>query len=513
MPFEMTQLPDLLIVAADRWPNKTALIDRTTKITYADLLHKAQTVAANLTSLGIRTDDRVAVIVDKRIECVAAIFGCYLAKAILVPVNPQLKSRQIDHILSDSGTRLLMATADRSPILSGIEPGQASLAVLGSDGSITPQTAATTAEDSVLPEEFRDRGLATLFYTSGSTGLPKAVACTHGNILGGALSVSTYLGNVPEDVILAILPLSFDAGFSQLTTGMRVGATVVLQDYLLPADIARACTQNGVTGITGVPAIWAAAVKAKWPAEVAANIRYFANTGGHLAAERLAELRVLFPNARPFPMYGLTEAFRSTYLDPSRVDDKPGSIGKAIPGATVCVIGDDGMECADGVSGELVHAGPTVSLGYWKNPEETARRFRPSPPGMIKRGITGMVVYSGDLVRRDTDGFLFWLGRRDGLVKVSGNRISFTEIEDAALAHPAVRAAAAGALKPDPMVDPVLVLFVESAEGPSVTESLDALLRRTLPGYTVPSRIIVLDSLPLNTNNKYDVKSMLAELA
>jgi acyl-CoA ligase (AMP-forming) (exosortase A-associated) len=512
MPLEMTQLPDLLIVAADRWPDKTALIDRTTKITYTDLLNKAQTVAANLRSLGIRTDDRVAVIVDKRIECVAAIFGCYLAKAILVPVNPQLKSRQIDHILSDSGTRLLMATADRSPILNGIEPGHTRLAVLGSDGSIAPQTAATT-EESPLPEEFRNRGLATLFYTSGSTGLPKAVACTHGNILGGAQSVSSYLGNVPEDVVLGILPLSFDAGFSQLTTAMRTGATVVLQDYLLPADIARACAQNGVTGITGVPAIWAAAIKAKWAPEAAAKIRYFANTGGHLAAERLAELRALFPNARPFPMYGLTEAFRSTYLDPSRIDDKPGSIGKAIPGATVCVIGDDGMECADDVSGELVHAGPTVSLGYWKNPEETAKRFRPSPAGMIKRGITGMVVYSGDLVRRDAEGFLFWQGRRDGLVKVSGNRISFTEIEDAALAHPAVRAAAAGALKPDPMADPVLVLFVESTEGPSVTESLDALLRRTLPGYTVPSRIIVLDNLPLNTNNKYDVKSMLAELA
>ena len=339
------------------------------------------------------------------------------------------------------------------------------------------------------------------------------MACTHGNILGGAVSVSTYLGNVAEDVILAILPLSFDAGFSQLTTGMRVGATVVLQDYLLPADIARACTQHGVTGITAVPAIWAATVKAKWPPEVAAKIRYFANTGGHLAADRLAELRALFPNARPFPMYGLTEAFRSTYLDPARIDDKPGSIGQAIPGATVCVIGDDGMECADDVSGELVHAGPTVSLGYWKNPDETAKRFRPSPPGMIRRGITGMVVYSGDLVRRDAEGFLFWQGRRDGLVKVSGNRISFTEIEDAALAHPSVRAAAAGALKPDPMLDPVLVLFVECPDGAAITDALDAHLRRTLPGYTVPQHIVVMDSLPLNTNNKYDVKTMLAELA
>lgn len=379
MPLEMTLLSDLLNVAATRWPSKIALIDRSHQISYADLLTQAQTIAANLTALGIRTDDRVAVIVDKRIECVAAIFGCYLAKAILVPVNPQLKARQIDHILSDSGTRLLLATNDRSPILQSIEAGPARLAVLAQDGTIAPGPDAEPRTESPLPPEFRNRGLATLFYTSGSTGLPKAVACTHGNILGGAHSVSTYLGNVPEDVILAILPLSFDAGFSQLTTAMRTGATVVLQDYLLPGDIVRACAQNNVTGITGVPAIWAAAVKAKWPPEVAAKIRYFANTGGHLAADRLAELRGLFPNARPFPMYGLTEAFRSTYLDPARIDDKPGSIGKAIPGATVCVIGDDGMECADDVSGELVHAGPTVSLGYWKNPEETARRFRPSP--------------------------------------------------------------------------------------------------------------------------------------
>lgn len=512
MPMEMIVLSELLTRAASRWPEKTALTDRARSVSYAELLQIAETVAGNLAALGIRADDRVAVIVDKRIECVAAIFGCYLAGAILVPVNPQLKPLQIDHILSDSGARLLIASVDRSPVLQGIDASETRLAILAQDGSIAPQDEGKGRDDRPLPAEFQGRGLATLFYTSGSTGLPKAVACTHGNILAGAASVSTYLGNVAEDVILAILPLSFDAGFSQLTTGMRVGATVVLQDYLLPADIARACAQNGVTGITGVPAIWAAAVKARWSPEVAANIRYFANTGGHLAADRLAELRALFPHAKPFPMYGLTEAFRSTYLDPARVDDKPGSIGQAIPGATVCVIGDDGMECADGESGELVHAGPTVSLGYWKNPDETAKRFRPSPPGMVKRGITGMVVYSGDLVRRDSEGFLFWLGRRDGLVKVSGNRISFTEIEEAALAHPSVRVAAAGALKPDPMVDPVLVLFVESPEGASVTEALDAHLRRTLPGYTVPSRIVVLDSLPLNTNNKYDVKTMLANL-
>lgn len=506
----MIRLTDLLLRAAAARGPEIAVADRWGAIPYDGLLAQARRFAEILVERGIGAEDRVALVVDKRIEVVAAIWGIYFAGAVLVPVNPQLKARQVEHILFDSGARLLIAAEGRAGLFDGLDPAGAAALPLMREARLGPGRA---GPGRAMPAEFAGRGLANLFYTSGSTGLPKAVACTHGNILAGAVSVASYIRNVADDVILAILPLSFDAGFSQLTTAMRAGARVVLQDYLLPGDISRACETHGVTGITGVPAIWAAAVKARWSEAAAARIRYFANTGGHLAYERQLELRRLFPNASAFPMYGLTEAFRSTYLDPAMTDRKPGSIGKAIPGATVLVVDEAGEETAPGVPGELVHAGPTVALGYWKNPEETARRYKPAPPAMLKRGITGMVVYSGDLVVRDADGFLFYKGRRDSLVKISGNRISFAEIEEAAMGFAGVRACAAGALPPaEPGADPRLVLFVESPQGDAVRPGLEVHLKRELPGFAVPSRIVVLAGLPLNQNGKYDVKRMISDL-
>jgi acyl-CoA synthetase (AMP-forming)/AMP-acid ligase II len=505
-------LPDLLYRAANAHGTSVALADRWRSSTYAELLAMAERFAGDLSRLGVGAEDRIAVVVEKRIEVVAAIWGTYLAGAVLVPVNPQLKARQITHILLDSGARLLVAEPSRLAVMGDIDTADAALGGLAADGSCL---ATAIGAGSAIPDEFSGKGLANLFYTSGSTGLPKAVACTHDNISAGAESVASYIGNVSDDVILAILPLSFDAGFSQLTTSMSVGARVILQDFLLPNDISKACETHKVTGITGVPAIWAAAMRARWSDEARARIRYFANTGGHLAYERQLDLRNLFPNARPYPMYGLTEAFRSTYLDPAMNDAKPGSIGKAIPGATVLVVNEAGEDTEPGEAGELIHAGPTVALGYWKNADETARRYRPSPPAMMRRGIGGMVVYSGDVAIRDADGFIYYKGRRDSLVKISGNRISFAEIEEAAMGMKGVLACAAGAVSAsEPGADPSLVLFVETllTDKPRFAAELRDHLKRELPGYAVPARIDVRDDLPLNQNNKYDVKRLIAEL-
>lgn len=502
----------LLVQAAQARPQDIALVDRRSEVSYGAFAQGAQSVADQLLEAGLVPGDRVAVIVDKRIETVAAIFGCYLAGLVLVPVNPQLKTRQISHILNDSGARLILGAENRAVALSALDAVQCASATISADlvlRRLDPRSKLLAPPP--MPEGFEGVALATLFYTSGSTGLPKAVACTHENILAGAESVRTYLGNVASDVLLAILPLSFDAGFSQLTTGFSAGARIVLQDYLMPNDIARACAGNRVTGITGVPAIWTAALSAKWSDEARNCIRYFANTGGHLPNERINQLQELFPNARAFPMYGLTEAFRSTYLPPDRVADKKGSMGRAIPGAVLCVVDEQGNECAPGVPGELVHAGPTVAAGYWNNPEETAKRFRPAPPALQARGITETVVFSGDLVSRDDEGFLYYQSRGDAQIKISGNRISFAEIEDVAMTHPDVRACVAGGHKTDLAADPVLVLFVESDGGDAVAEDLNTSLRQELPSYTVPSRIVVLKRLNLNNNNKYDVKRMIAD--
>ena len=504
-------ISDLLSQWEDAHPNRIALADRAQTLNYGAAAACVRAVADALTALGIQPGDRVAVVADKRVEIVIAMFGCYRAGIVLVPVNPQLKLLQIQHILQDSGARILIGSEKRAPSLTQAATGCALAMVITPDSRIKP-----LAEPAELPSArapapgFENAALATLFYTSGSTGLPKAVATSHANILAGAQSVSTYLENTSDDVLLAILPLSFDAGFSQLTTGFRVGAKVVLRDYLLPGDISRTAADHGVTGITGVPAIWAAALRAKWEDDARHNIRYFANTGGHLPQERIEQLADLFPNAKPYPMYGLTEAFRSSYLPPSRIRDKKGSIGQAIPGATLVVVDENGAECAPGQSGELVHAGPTVALGYWNNAAETAKRFRPAPPALTERGITGTVVFSGDLVHRDADGFLFYEGRRDGQIKISGNRISFTEIEDIALNHEHVRAAAAGGRKRGLGTDPEFVLFVETDGGSDVADAVHARLKAELPGFSVPSRVLPLSQLILNNNNKYDVARMIA---
>ncbi len=512
MTLPFANVADLLVKGDPARMGRRALIDRRGEISHGDLAAQVQEIAGQFTGLGLQAGDRVAVIVDKRIECVATMFACFLARLVLVPVNPQLKARQITHILSDSGARLLLGGENRAPVLAAFDGNPVLAATVSPKGRVVPLATSTPLPAPRAPAPgFEDLPLATLFYTSGSTGLPKAVATTHANILAGAESVRRYLDNTADDVILAILPLSFDAGFSQLTTGFLAGARVVLQDYLMPNDISRACARHHVTGITGVPAIWTAALAAKWQDEARARIRYFANTGGHLPHERILQLQELFPNALPYPMYGLTEAFRSTYLPPDKVMQKKGSMGRAIPGATLCVVDETGEECAPNVAGELVHAGPTVAAGYWNNPEETARRFRPAPPALTRRGITGTVVFSGDLVAADAEGFLYYKGRGDAQIKISGNRISFAEIEDAALTHPKVRACVAGGHKTDLADDPVLVLFVEGAADAGLADDLRNHLRAELPGYAVPSEIVLHDRLVVNTNNKYDVKRMLAE--
>jgi acyl-CoA ligase (AMP-forming) (exosortase A-associated) len=350
--------------------------------------------------------------------------------------------------------------------------------------------------------------MAAILYTSGSTGMPKGVVLSHRNLLAGAESVSQYLTNTAEDVILAALPLSFDAGFSQLTTGFTVGAHVVLMNYLLPRDVVRLCAKHGVTGLTCVPPLWIQLADCDWPADAAAGLRYFANTGGRLPRATLAKLRALLPNAAPFLMYGLTEAFRSTYLDPAEVDRRPDSIGKAIPNAEIVVVREDGSLCDPGEEGELVHRGALVSLGYWNDPERTAERFRPAPGREGGLCTTELAVWSGDVVVRDEEGFLYFVSRRDEMIKTSGYRVSPTEIEEAVYDTGLARDAVAIGV-PDPRLGQQIVLVVGGEVDSAAL--LDA-LRRQLPLYMVPKEITVRPELPRSPNGKFDRALLRQEL-
>ena len=349
------------------------------------------------------------------------------AGLVHVPINPLLKRAQVAHILADSGALLLIGNAAR---LAGLEAGDvpAECTVLdemaaweeaeGAGCALAPSTAA--------PDE-----LAAILYTSGSTGRPKGVMLSHANLWLGAVSVAHYLRLAPADVVLAVLPLSFDYGQSQLLSSWAVGACVVPLDYLTPRDVIRACERHKVTTLAAVPPLWLQLAEQDWPEEAAAPLRRLTNSGGALTEPLVRRLRALFPKADLYPMYGLTEAFRSTYLDPALVDAHPTSIGRAIPFAEVMVVDGEGEIAAAGEEGELVHCGPLVAQGYWRDAARTAERFRPAPR---QSRYGGTAVWSGDRVRRDADGLLYFAGRRDAMIKSMGNRISPTEIEEAVLA-------------------------------------------------------------------------------
>jgi acyl-CoA ligase (AMP-forming) (exosortase A-associated) len=354
--------------------------------------------------------------------------------------------------------------------------------------------------------------MAAILYTSGSTGRPKGVVLSHRNMMAGAKSVAAYLQNHREDALLAALPLSFDAGFSQLTTAFHAGARVVLINYLMPRDVINAVVREQVTGLTAVPPLWIQLSQLEWPASVTHHLRYIANTGGRMPRETLKRLRSMLPRTRPYLMYGLTEAFRATYLPPEEVDRRPDSIGKAIPNAEVLVLRDDGTPCGPNEPGELVQRGALVAMGYWNDPEKTAERFRPLPgrePGLV---LPEIAVFSGDTVRMDEEGFLYFIGRRDEMIKTSGYRVSPTEIEEVLYGTQLVAEAAAFGIE-HPVLGQAVVAVITPRDGIALDEEgVLRTCRAGLPAYMVPAHLSVRrDALPRNPNGKIGRKGLAAQ--
>jgi acyl-CoA ligase (AMP-forming) (exosortase A-associated) len=367
----------------------------------------------------------------------------------------------------------------------------------------TTEMLASTSH-SLPPSSIDPGALAALLYTSGSTGRPKGVMLSHANLWLGAVGVADYLGLAEDDVTLAVLPLSFDYGQSQLLSTWHAGGCVVPLDYLAPRDVIKACGRYGVTTLAGVPSLWMQLVEQDWPRDAVTPMRRLTNSGGAMTVDLVRKMRSIFPKADVFPMYGLTEAFRSTFLDPALVDRHPTSIGKAIPFSEILVIGDDGAVTAPGEEGELVHCGPLVAQGYWRDRERTAERFRPAP-AVSRSG--GTAVWSGDRVRRDADGLLYFVARRDAMIKTAGNRISPQEIEEAVLATGLASEAAAVGV-PDPRLGQAVHLVVR---GTGDDAALRAALRRELPNFMQPQVIRWVARMPLNANGKIDRAALQAE--
>jgi len=522
---EATLLHELVSVAARRSPERIALHDDGGAVSYAQLAAEVAQFAAALGALGIGRGERVAIYLDKRRETVVASFGAPAHGAVFVPINPLLKAEQVAYILRDCGVRVLVTSPERMAALANVMPacpelrhvvvtGTAPLpALAGNSGNIgVHRWHEALAAAPLAAHRVVDTDMVGILYTSGSTGKPKGVVLSHRNMVAGAKSVAGYLGNHDGDVLLAALPLSFDAGFSQLTTAFHAGASVVLLNYLLPKDVVKAVTAHRVTGLTAVPPLWIQLTQVSWPNDAGASLRYFANTGGRMPLDTLKRLRSLLPQAEPFLMYGLTEAFRATYLPPEEVDRRPDSIGKAIPNSEILVLRPDGTPCDTDEPGELVQRGALVAQGYWNDAQKTAERFRPLPGREAGLVLPEMAVFSGDTVRRDAQGFLYFIGRHDEMIKSSGYRISPNEVEEVLYATELVGECAAFGV-PHATLGAAVVVVITARDGvaPDMAR-LQQLCRERLPAYMVPAQMSLRDGpLPRNANGKIDRKSIAAD--
>ena len=524
---EATLLHDLIHVAADRAPHSPSLTHGATTLTAAQLQSQVNAFAAGLSGAAVERGARVGIWLDKRIETVVASFGAPAAGLVFVPMNPLLKPEQVAFIAADCQVRVLVTSADRLALLLPVLPhclGLRHVVLTDREAVAAPAPAgvalhlwadwlgaAPRAGHRVI-----DTDMAAILYTSGSTGKPKGVVLSHRNMVAGAKSVASYLENGPADTLLAALPLSFDAGFSQLTTAFHSGARVVLLNYLMPRDVLKAMEREKVTGLTAVPPLYIQLCPLDWPAAINDNLRYFANTGGRMPRDTLDQLRRKVPRAKPFLMYGLTEAFRSTYLPPEEVDRRPDSIGKAIPNAEILVLREDGSECAAEEPGELVHRGALVGQGYWGDAEKTAERYKPLPAGIGGREsglqLPEYAVYSGDTVRRDAEGFLYFVGRRDEMMKTSGYRVSPTEVEEVLYATRLVGECVAFGTD-HPTLGQAIQVVATAPDGSSAldVQALLAACKQRMPAYMVPAGVLPMAGpLPRNPNGKIDRKLLSA---
>ena len=480
-------LHDHLARSAARLPNKSALVAQERRMTYGEIAGRAHGLARLLAQRGVSRGDRVVVLADATPESAIAFWAVLEANAIVSMVHPQTRSEKLAYILRDSGAKVLIADKPHA----GIDT-----VVPGPDG--------WPIADDPPPRRCIDVDLASIVYTSGSTGEPKGVMLTHRNMLTACASITSYIGNVEDDVILCVLPLSFDYGLYQMIMAFSVGARVVLErSFAYPATILSRVVSETITGFPGVPTLFAMLAELKSTRDYdLSSVRYVTNTAAALPPKHIGAIQQIFPRARVFSMYGLTECKRCTYLPPEDLARKPTSVGIAIPNTEVWVVDDDDRRVPPGVVGQLVVRGATVMAGYWNKPEETAKKLRAGPiPGE-------RVLYTGDLCKMDEEGYVTFVGRMDDIIKSRGEKVAPKEIENALLAVDGVVEAAVVGV-PDPILGEAPVAFVVLASGATLDErALRRACQERLEPFMVPKTIRIAPSLPRSGNGKIDKRAL-----
>lgn len=485
------------------------------RLTYADLHARVERLAQWLISVGVERGDRVAIHLYKSVDEVVAMFAVVRLGAVIVNVNYQWTPQQLAYVAADAGTEVLIADARRAKelVAVGLPAPVRAVLVKGEAPDHTAMTAwsGIDAGGPLCAPPLVDTDLAAILYTSGSTGAPKGVMLSHQNLVLGARSVSRYLGLRPDDRLLSLLPFSFDYGLNQLLDSCLLGATLVLQPVTMPSVIAKTLVDKAVTVFAAVPPTWIQLVRylREVPTALPA-LRVVTNSGGKIPAGVLDAMPKVFPGAAIVLMYGLTEAFRSTYLPPALFHSKKGAIGRAIPNAQTYVI-SSGRVCGPGDEGELVHRGSLISMGYWNQPEATAQKIKPCPE---LRALIGdeKVVYSGDLVRIDDDGDYWFVGRMDSMIKCSGFRLSPTEVEEVAHQSGLVASAVAFGVE-DELLGQVVHVVASPPEGQGLDiEALDAYCKSHMPHYMQPRRIHSWEGeMPKTASGKIDRPTVIKE--
>lgn len=487
----------LLWRSADQRPTRSAIRDGERVCTYEELRGRAAAVAGSLTQAGIQVGDRVVVFLERGVDAAAAYVGIWAAGGIAVMVNDSVRARQLEYVLEHAGARALLASDETLGRLHRSLETTAPLLRMEE----------MPIADSFLPVVVAAGDPAQITYTSGSTGLPKGVLASHHNVVAAIETVAGYLGLHEDDRIASVLPFSSVYGANQLLCALQVGAELYVERSPVPNGIAAGLRSAEATVLAGVPALWTQLLSApEFRDRPIESLRVLQNAGGHLPPATGRQLRISQPQARLFLQYGMTEVFRSTYLPPEEFDRLPGSMGRAMPGTEIIVVREDLTPCAPGEVGELVHAGPTVTLGYWNDPDRSSSVYRPHP----LRADGGTVVFSGDMVKRDQEGFLHYVGRRDRMIKSLGFRVGPDEILDVLHASGEIVEGVVTAI-PDRRRGEAIIAFVVLAEGGDLRR-LNGFVRLELPRYMHPTRIEVRESLPRTPNGKHDVLALQREL-
>ncbi|MDA8090602.1 MAG: AMP-binding protein [Nitrospiraceae bacterium] len=507
-------LHEYLHSAAAMHPEKTALVCGGRRWTYGFIEEQAGRLARAMADAGTGRQDRVIILLENSVETVIAMFGILKLGAVMVPLNHHMRAAKLEYIIRDSGARLLVTHLDKADMIAGFSPAcreQLRFVWVGGSAGIPDSLAplSTRWQDATamggagcgFPSLNRsiDYDLAALIYTSGSTGEPKGVMSSHHNMISAAKSIIQYLGSTADDIVLDLLPLSFDYGLYQVLMAFMSCGTVVLEkSFSYPIKTLELIEKEHVTGFPVMPTILALLFGALELGRYdLGSLRYMTNTGAALPVEHIRRLRGVLPWVKFYSMFGLTECKRVSYLPPEELDRRPLSVGKAMPNCEVFIVDEKGAEVPPGTAGELVVRGANVMRGYWNDREATARTFRDTGSGEA-------VLFSGDYFRRDEEGYLYFIGRKDDIIKTKGERVSPRELENALCGMEGVAEAAVMGV-PDDILGQAIAAFIATAEGAALSrKSVLKYCRETLEPWMVPKYLEISTSLPKSPNGKVD---------